>query len=244
MSVCRLTLLIFALCIMTTPVSAQRPPPKNLQVFPKDTSRPELIQSMRRFSFALGVRCQHCHAGGDGVSFEGVVFESDEKPAKDKARFMMRMTQNLNRQVLPLVPQRDEPPVEITCKTCHRGQAKPMLLTQSMSRAMEADGAEAAVARYQELKKDFATSGSFDFGEWEVNSLAERLEREGRTKDAITIYELNRTVYPESMAIVSSLGRLYEAAGDTPAAIRMYERALELNPENNRAKERLEELRK
>ena len=38
-----------------------------------------LIQRMREFSFALGVRCQHCHAGGNGVSLEGVSFKSDDR---------------------------------------------------------------------------------------------------------------------------------------------------------------------
>ena len=46
---------------------------------------------MREFSFALNVRCQYCHTGGDGISFEGVNFASDEKPAKVKARAMLRM---------------------------------------------------------------------------------------------------------------------------------------------------------
>ena len=54
---------------------------ENLQFFPKDIPRPQLVQRMREFSFALDVRCQHCHAGGDGVSFDGVNFASDEKPA-------------------------------------------------------------------------------------------------------------------------------------------------------------------
>ncbi len=73
-------------------------------MFPKDITGPELIDRMRHFSFAPDVRCQYCHIGGDGVSFEGVVFESDDDPDKVKARFMIRMTENLNRQVLPLIP--------------------------------------------------------------------------------------------------------------------------------------------
>src|ERR1043165_199505 len=67
------------------------PPPQNLQYFPKDIPRPQLIQRMREFSFALDVRCQYCHAGGDGVSFDGVNFASDDKPAKVKARALLRM---------------------------------------------------------------------------------------------------------------------------------------------------------
>ena len=47
----------------------QQPPWKseNLQYFPKDITRPQLIQRMREFSFSLGVRCQYCHPGGNGI---------------------------------------------------------------------------------------------------------------------------------------------------------------------------------
>jgi tetratricopeptide (TPR) repeat protein len=77
----------------------------------------------------------------------------------------------------------------------------------------------------------------------EVNTLGERPERESKIRDAITIYELNTEFYPESVAIVLALGRLYEADNNAPSAIPMYERALELNPGNNRAQERLEALK-
>jgi hypothetical protein len=46
---------------------------------------------MRHFSFALDVRCQYCHLGGDGVSFDGVVFESDDDPDKVKAKRKTRL---------------------------------------------------------------------------------------------------------------------------------------------------------
>ena len=50
------------------PAAAQIPEKfVNLQVLPKDLARDSLVQIMRGFSFALGVRCQHCHSGGDGV---------------------------------------------------------------------------------------------------------------------------------------------------------------------------------
>ena len=69
--------LVPVLCagFVATPLSRAAPqiPEKfeNLQFFPKDIARDSLINIMRGFSFALGVRCQHCHTGGDGISFEG-----------------------------------------------------------------------------------------------------------------------------------------------------------------------------
>ena len=64
------------------------------------------------------------------------------------------------------------------------------------------------------------TAGMFDFGEWEVNVLAERLQREGREADAIAVYELNADHHPESLSIQFSLGALYESQGDIESAIR------------------------
>jgi tetratricopeptide (TPR) repeat protein len=78
---------------------------------------------------------------------------------------------------------------------------------------------------------------------WETNTLAEELADQGRFQDAIAIYELNADFYPRSSAIAASLGRLYEELADTAAAIRSYERTLELRPNNNRVAERLRALR-
>ena len=40
---------------------APAPPMTNLQVFPKDIGRPQVLQAMQAFSAALGVTCVHCH---------------------------------------------------------------------------------------------------------------------------------------------------------------------------------------
>src|SRR4051794_11673671 len=114
---------------LSTSVAARQDPAqwkgKNLQYFPADIQRDVLTQRMREFSFSLGVRCQYCHSGGDGVSFEGVDFSSDAKPAKNKARAMLRMTDQVNRTLLPEIPSRAEPRVQVECSTCHRGLALP-----------------------------------------------------------------------------------------------------------------------
>src|SRR6476646_5252242 len=84
---------ITAVLALSTSAAARQEVPwkgKNLQFFPADIQRDVLTQRMREFSFALGVRCQYCHFGGDGISFDGVSFGSDEKPTKAKARAMLR----------------------------------------------------------------------------------------------------------------------------------------------------------
>jgi tetratricopeptide (TPR) repeat protein len=215
----------------------------NLRVLDPDITRDSLLEVMRGFSFSLGVRCQYCHVGGDGVSFEGVEFDNDDDPDKRKARFMLRMVANLNDNVFPLIPERDTPSRAIQCKTCHRGRAKPELLTQHLELVLNEKGADSAVARYRLLRERSGMSGTYDFGEWEMNTLAERLTRDERPRDAIAIYKVNLEFFPTSIAILGRLGQLHEGEGDIEAAIGYYEKVLEINPNQRGAAERLAELR-
>ncbi len=98
------------------PAPAPTPPPeRNLQVLPRDMPRAELIQVMQSFTRALGVQCSYCHVQGD--------FASDANGHKNIARGMLRMTQRLNRELLPEIQGLGEP--RVSCFTCHRGEAEP-----------------------------------------------------------------------------------------------------------------------
>ena len=216
----------------------------NLQYFRKDIPREELIQRMREFSFALGVRCQHCHAGGDGVSLEGVEWPSDEKPAKQKARAMLRMVDELNTRLLPRVPSRAEPRVEIGCVTCHHGLALPKTLQTTLFEIVERDGAAAAVARYRELRRDYMGQGTYDFGQWEMNELARRLAEAGRREAAVAILELNAEFYPASWAIQMELGELKLALGAREEALRHFRAIPPSAVQYARAVKRIAELEK
>ena len=202
--------LVAVLVLLPLHIVAAQIPDKftNLQVLPPDITRDSLVQIMRRFSLSLNVRCQYCHVGGDGVSFAGVEFAKDDDPDKLKARFMLRMVDSLNRFVLPRLPGISANPVRIECKTCHRGAAQPLLLTQLLERVRADSGVAAAVARYRQLRQDAGMAGRYDFTEWEVNLWAERLARAGNTADAIAIYELNLEFFPTSQSITGALTRL------------------------------------
>ena len=216
---------------------------QNLQHYPKDISRDELIQQMRQFSFALGVRCQYCHTGGDGISFDGVKFESDEKIPKVKARQMLRMVNEINTKVLAAISPRVDPPVRVSCVTCHRGSPVPRTLEDELMRAITAEGTEAAAARYRELRQN-AHLGRYNFGEITVTELARRLHREKNVDAAIAMLKLNAEFYPKSAEIDLILGEVLLEKGDREAAIASFRAALEKQPNNARAKQRLEELMK
>lgn len=217
---------------------------ENLQYFPKDITRPQLVQRMREFSFALDVRCQHCHTGGDGLSFDGVVFSSDEKPAKVKARAMLRMVDQLNHTMLAGLPSRAEPRVSVGCVTCHRGLALPKSLQTTLLETVEKDGAAAAVARYRALREDTLVAGKYNFDEWEINELARRLTEAGNAAAAIAILEVNGEFNPKSADIDFTLGELHRGRGETEKAIQRYRAALEKAPQHPAAKRWLTELTK
>lgn len=219
-------------------------PPTNLKHFPQDIPREQLIQRMREFSFALGVRCEYCHDAPEGVPPAPGAFASDVKPAKGKARAMLKMVDQLNSSLLAAIPSRAEPRVEVTCVTCHRGLPLPKTLQTTLYEITKRDGAAAAVARYRQLRQADSLSGRYNFGEWEINELARRLTESGDRAAAITILEMNGEFYPKSSAIDYMIGELHLAAGDRDKALVRYRSALEKAPANQLAKQRIDELQK
>jgi tetratricopeptide (TPR) repeat protein len=108
---------------------------------------------------------------------------------------------------------------------------------------VDAQGAPAAVAKYRELRGE-AALGHYNFGEWEINELARRLNEAGKTAAAIAILEMNGEFYPASAAIDVMIGEGYRQLGDRDKAIQRYRAAIGKSPENGLAKQRLEELEK
>jgi hypothetical protein len=102
-----------------------QPPPKNLQVLPKDLTRQQVVQIMRGFTRGLGVRCPFCHVGEEGADLSTFDFTSDEKPTKKTARVMLKMITDVNSQ-LANVGEKPAGEPRVTCYTCHRGTNKPL----------------------------------------------------------------------------------------------------------------------
>ena len=237
---------VFALSVTVAGQSPSQPPWKgqNLQFFPADITRDALVQRMREFSFALSVRCQFCHSGGDGISFDGVDFASDEKPAKRKARAMLRMTDQINSTLLTQVPSRAEPRVTVSCVTCHHGLSLPKSLQTTLFEIVGERGADAAVARYRELRASDTLSGRYSFDEWEINELARRLFEAKNTAAAIALLQMNGEFYPKSAAIDFQIAELHLMRGERELALARFRKTLEKAPNHERAKARIAELEK
>ena len=154
------------------------------------------------------------------------------------------MTDQVNRTLLPQVPSRAEPRVQVECATCHRGLALPKSLQTTLYEIVKKDGAAAAVARYRELRAGDTLSGRYNFGEWEINELARRLYEDKDYAAAIAILETNGEFYPKSASIDFQLGELHRLRGEKDQALACYRRTLEKAPDHQQAKQRIAELEK
>ena len=162
-------LILTLTCLGASGAAAQIPDEfKNLQVLPKDIAQRDLINQMRGFATGLGVRCHHCHVGEPGPSLEGYDFASDEKPAKKTARVMLQMVAEINGKLLPQIGKEKAELLQVSCATCHHGQARPQTLEAVLTETFEKDGLEAATAKYRELREKHYGSYTFDFSEWRL----------------------------------------------------------------------------
>jgi len=98
---------------------------KNLQVLPADITSKQLNKIMvDEFEDDLGVTCNFCHA--ENKETHKPDYASDEKPEKEIARAMMRMTIGINEQYFELNhPMIGDSALTISCNTCHNGQPHP-----------------------------------------------------------------------------------------------------------------------
>ena len=236
----------FVLVALAIPATVRAQIPEtftNLQVLPQDIARDSLLRVMRGFSFALGVRCQYCHVGGDGIAFEGVRFADDDDEDKRKARYMLRMVAQLNDEMLPGLPNRDMPGVRVQCVTCHGGLARPQTLEAVLSETIARAGTDSAVAHYRRLREDYYGSGAYDFGPQRLMELARGLSQTGMTGEAVRMLELNAEFHPRHAGNYIQLGDVQMLRGARDTAIAAFEKALEIDPRNDQARRRLEQLR-
>lgn len=215
---------------------------RNLQVLPKDISKQDLTETMKGFTAALGVRCPFCHVGKEGEPLNTFDFASNEKPTKRTARTMIRMVRQINTEYLAKLPDRTTSSLQVRCETCHHGRNRPEPLQDVLSAELSRNGLEAAIQKYQALKAQYYGGYAFDFSERSLNGFAQQLAAGGKTAEAIGFLKINAEAYPKSPVIPFLLGEAYLKAGDKTAAAASYRKALEANPDNPIAKQRLSEL--
>lgn len=227
------------------PLAAQQGPPDSLvntQVIPHDTPVSDVIDQMAAITRALGVRCTHCHVGTEAMSLWEYDFVSDEKPAKRKAREMMRMVQAINGEYLTRLADLDAEGIEVTCATCHRGVRLPQPLADILLRAHADGGITRVDSTYAALRDRYHGQASYDFGELTLDRVAGVLLGRGARDDALHTYRRNVELFGSSSFVRRQLAAAHLELGDTTAAITAYRDALTVNPRDRQSRRALEAL--
>ena len=214
----------------------------NLKVFPKDVGKRQLIDTMREFTAALGVRCTHCHVEKTPGDFNSIDWASDALEPKKVARGMMTMVGSINKDLLPAAGERD---AQVRCVTCHRGLPDPATLDRVLLGVAKKDSAPAATAKYKELRKEYYGTGSYDFSPETLSKVAETLAQEPATVDAaLAMVNLNIETNPQDANSYLLQARILQSKGDRDGALASVNKALALDPANDQAKKMLEQLKK
>ena len=215
---------------------------KNLKVLPKTIDQRTLLNTMRGFTQALGVRCVYCHVGREEQPLDSVNFASDDKRPKRVARVMMHMVMHINEEHLAEVTDRPKPLVEVRCATCHRGVARPRLLDDELTLVLADSGLEAAGRRYRALREQYYGSGAYDFREQVLGQVARSEAMAGRFDNAVGLLKLDAEYYPASGNIPFMIGETLLQKGDTAAALASYRDALDKDSTNGGARQRIAAL--
>lgn len=222
------------------------PPMTNLQVWPKDASPAQVLQTMEAFNESLGVECSYCHVNGN--------YASDAKREKQVARQMILLRDSINVMLAAFVgkPAGAGPtsgsalpgsPVRVLCRSCHRGLPIPTTLAAVVNEAAAGGGVASGLAKYQELRARYYGGQEYDFGEASLLGIAEGAMNRKKADDAIRYLQLNLDHFPRSVRTYRALAQARAASGDTQGAIRDLEKALELDPQNALARNQLRQLK-
>jgi len=114
-------------------------------------------------------------------------------------------------------------------------------LSEQLSETISANNPVRALEVFKRWRS--APINRYANGEAQVNRLGYELLSRKQIDQAIEVFKLNVVEFPESTYSFDSLADAYAARGDKELAIKSYQRAVELDPANESAKELLEKLR-
>jgi tetratricopeptide (TPR) repeat protein len=162
--------------------------------------------------------------------------ETDEMKAEPKFRFEMHP-----RGGMPWTRQQSKA-VAAYVWSISRPQTHGLVALQAEFVAHATAGrADRAIETYERAGHDFA--GHPLFSEGGLNSIGYRLLGAGDVDGAITLLDFNARLHPDSWNVWDSLGEAYAQKGDRARAIELYQKSVEMNPENENGKKKLAELR-
>jgi len=115
------------------------------------------------------------------------------------------------------------------------------LASNFIMKEMEKMSLQNALQKVKELRDN---KSDIYFDEPSINSLGYKLLNSGKIPEAIEIFKLNVELFPNSPNAYDSLGEAYMKTDNKNLAIKNYKKTLELNPDNENAKNMLKQLEK
>lgn len=224
------------------PIHAWPPTPRNLRVLPADTAPAAVIETMKGWALALGVRCTHCHVGNEGEPLTKFDFASDEKTPKRVARAMVELVASTNAKLasLPAVRGETTPALTVSCGTCHRGVSRPQPIEDWLSGRLATDGVAATIADYRKLRGELAARGAYDFS-WRPLLALAQTHTASAPDTSRALLELASEVDPAAAPLLA-LVEIELAADNRTAAIAALRRAITLEPNDRSLVRRLRGL--
>jgi hypothetical protein len=240
-----IALVVFAASSMVlaqgAPAGGQQPPPPpltNLKIYPKDIARPELIATMQGFVRQLGVQaqggCGYCHAG-TAPQFD---FASDANPKKDIARRMILMSREITAKMPEVTAKPAAQITALRCATCHRGMAVPKVTEVALGDALTKGGAAAAVQQYKDTRKQ-----ALDYNENALVAYATTLVNGDKADEALAVLQANAELSPNHAPTFAAMAQAYAKKNDKDNQIKMLEKAVQLDPNNQQLKRQLDQLK-
>jgi len=222
----------------------------NLQVWPVDTPRAVVLNFMNAFDRSLGIECPYCHVQTNG-RFD---FASDEMRTKRVARKMILFRDSINVQLSAIVDKpvtagptsveaRPGAPTRVLCASCHHGLPIPAPLGDAISEAEKTGGVSAGMAKFKELRAKFYGGQQYDFTDIALVGIANTALNQKRPDDAMKYLQANLEYFPKSSQTYQAMAQVKNAKGDKPGAIKDLETAVQLDPQNNQAKNQLQQMK-
>lgn len=118
--------------------------------------------------------------------------------------------------------------------------AKRQQVVTTLNAKFSSSGADSGAAAYQDFK---ARYGEKLVSEQMLNQIGYDLLGSNKVDPAISVFKLNAAEHPASANAFDSLGEAFEAKGDKKEAKAAYTKSLELDPQNDHAKQQLDGLK-
>ncbi len=108
------------------------------------------------------------------------------------------------------------------------GKGKPASF-ENLAHELNTKGYDLAVEIYRRMQK---SDPKFQVSERSMDAWGHALFGAGRKKEAMEVFRLGVSAYPQSAGLFESMGDMYKDRGDKQRAITYYRRSLEFDPDN------------